>query len=65
MQVSLGHCVLFPCFRSEKNLKSNEGGGGGHLRKQNIEPIFGKVSEGDEIKKEIDIFLEKVLRATK
>ena len=40
-------------------------GGGEHLRKQNIESIFGKVSEGDEIKKKIDIFLEKVLRATK
>ena len=33
--------------------------------KKNIEPIFGKVNEGDEIKKTLDIFLEKLMRATK
>ena len=33
--------------------------------KKNIEPIFGKVIEGDEIKKTLDIFLEKLLEATR
>ena len=28
-----------------------------HLRKKNIEPIFGNVNEGVEIKKKLDIFL--------
>ena len=28
-----------------------------HLRKKNIEPIFGNVNEGVEIKKTLDIFL--------
>ena len=36
-----------------------------HLRKKNIEPIFGKVNEGDQIKKTLDLFLEKLMRATK
>ena len=36
-----------------------------HLRKKNIEPIFGEVNEGDEIKKTLDIFLEKLMKATK
>ena len=35
------------------------------FRKYNIEPIFGKVNEGDEIKETLDIFLEKLMRATK
>ena len=34
-----------------------------HLRKKNIELIFG--NEGDEIKKTFDKFLEKLLRASK
>ena len=33
--------------------------------KKNIEPIFGKVIEGDQIKKTFHKFLEKVMRATK
>ena len=33
--------------------------------KKNIEPIFKKVNEGDEIKKTLDIFLEKLMRTTK
>ena len=42
-----------------------EGGKKKHLRKNNIEPIFGKVNEGDQIKKTLDKFLEKLVRATK
>ena len=42
-----------------------EGGKKKHLRKKNVEPIFGKVNEGDEIKKTLDRFLEKLMRATK
>ena len=39
-----GHWFLFICFRSEKiqNLM-REGGKKKHLRKKNIQPIFGKV----------------------
>ena len=40
-----------------------EGGKKKHLRKKNIEPIFEKVNEGDQIKKTLDTFLEKVMRA--
>ena len=36
-----------------------------HLRKKNIEPFFEKVNEGDKIKKTLDIFPEKLMRATK
>ena len=61
----LGHCVLFICFRSEKNQNLiREGGKKKHLRK-NIEPIFGKVNEGAQIKETFDKFLEKLMRATK
>ena len=35
------------------------------FQKKNIEPIFEKVNEGDEIKKTLDIFLKKLMRATK
>ena len=35
----------------QKNARMREGGKKKHLRKKNIEPIFGKVNEGDEIKK--------------
>ena len=42
-----------------------QGGKKKHLRKKNIQPIFGKVNEGDQIKKTLDKFLEKVMRATK
>ena len=35
-------------------------GGKKHLRKKNIEPIFGKVNEGDEIKKNIGHISGKV-----
>ena len=35
------------------------------FEKKNIEPIFGNVSEGAEIKKTFDKFLEKLMRATK
>ena len=35
------------------------------FKKKNIEPIFEKGNEGDEIKKTLDKFLEKLLRATK
>ena len=40
-------------------------GGGGNIKKKNIPPIFGKVNEGDHIKKTVDTFLEKLMRATK
>ena len=54
----------FSSFRSEKNTKSNEGGRKKTFTKKNIEPIFGKVNEGDEIKnKTFDKFLEKLMRA--
>ena len=36
-----------------------------HLRKKDIEPISWKVNEGDEIKKTLDKFLEKLMRTTK
>ena len=39
--------------------------GGKKTLKKNIGPIFGKVNEGDEIKKTLDIFLGKLMRATK
>ena len=42
-----------------------EGGKKKHLSKKNIEPIFEKVNEGDQIKKKLDIFLEKLMRGTK
>ena len=42
-----------------------EGGEKEHLRRKNIEPIFGKVNEGDQIKKTLDTFLGKLVRATK
>ena len=34
-------------------------GGKKTFRKKNIQPIFWKVSEGDQIKKTLDKFLEK------
>ena len=40
-------------------------GGKKKLRTKNIKSIFGKVNEGDEIKKTSDKFLEKLMRATK
>ena len=40
-------------------------GGKKTFKKKNIELIFGKVNEGDEIKKTLDIFLKKLMRATK
>ena len=36
-----------------------------HLRIKNIEPIFGKVNEGAQIKKTFYKFLEKLVRVTK
>ena len=36
-----------------------EGGKKKHLRKKNIKPIFGKVNEGNEIKKHL-IYLTKI-----
>ena len=38
--------------------------GGKKIKKKNIEPIFEKVNEGDQIKKTLDKFLEKLMRAT-
>ena len=32
------------------------------FKKKNIEPIIGNVYEGDEIKKTLDYFLEKLMR---
>ena len=42
-----------------------EGGNNKHLKKKNIEQILGKVNEGDQIKKTLVIFLEKLMSATK
>ena len=61
----LGHYVFFLCFRSEKILNLMREGEKKTFKKKNIEPIFGKVNEGDQIKKTLDIFLEKLMRATK
>ena len=36
-----------------------------HLSKKYIEPIFGKVIEGAQIKKIFDKFLVKLIRVTK
>ena len=42
------------------------GGKKKHLGKTNIKPIFGRVNEGDQIKKKTLVtFLEKLMRATK
>ena len=50
----LGHYVLCLCLRSEKNPKSNEGGRKTkHLRKKHLR------------KKKLNLYLEKLLRATK
>ena len=35
------------------------------FKKKNIEPIFRKINEGDEIKKTLAKFLKKLMRATK
>ena len=40
-------------------------GGKKTFKKENIEPIFGKVNEGDQIKNIFDIFQKKLIRATK
>ena len=42
-----------------------EGGKKKHLGKTNIEPILGKVNEGDKIKKTLEKIPEKLMRATK
>ena len=42
-----------------------EGGKKKHLGENNIEPIFGKVNEGDQIKKTLDKFLGKLVRGDK
>ena len=36
-----------------------------HLRKKYIESLFGKVNEGEQMKKTMDTFLQKLMRATK
>ena len=57
---------LISLFRSEKIQSLMRGDGKKkHLRKKNIETIFGKVNEGDEIEKTSVKFLEKLIRATK
>ena len=40
-------------------------GGKKTFKKKNNKPIFEKVNEGDQIKKTLDKFLEKVIRVTK
>ena len=42
-----------------------EGDKNKHLRKKNIQPIFGKVNEGNQKKKTLDKFLKKLMRAIK
>ena len=42
-----------------------EGGEKKQLGKKNIEPIFGKVNKGAQIKKTFDKFLEKLVRVMK
>ena len=61
----LGHCVLFLCFRSEKNQNLMMEGSKKTFTKKIIEPISGKVIEGAQIKKAFDKFLEKLMRMTK
>ena len=36
-----------------------------HLGKKNIPSIFEKVNEGEQIKKTLDKFLEKIMSATR
>ena len=62
---TLGHCVLFLCFRSEKIHILMREGGEKTFKKKNIGPIFKKVNQGAQIKKTFDNFLEKLMRATK
>ena len=58
--------VFYLFVLHQKNPKYNEEGGKKkHLRKKHIQPFFGKVNEGDQIKKTFDKFLEKIMRATK
>ena len=40
-------------------------GGKKKIRKKNIPPIFGKINKGEQIKKSLDKFLEKLMKATK
>ena len=56
-------CFNFPVLDQKKSNK--RGWEKKTFEKKNMNPIFGKVNEGDEIKKTLDIFLEKLLRATK
>ena len=42
-----------------------EGGKRKTFEKKKIEPIFGKGNEDDQIKETLDIFLKKLMRATK
>ena len=56
--------IFFTNPKSQHPMREN--GKKTHLRqKKNIEPIFGNVNEGDEIKKTLGKFLEKLMRATK
>ena len=52
--------MLNLCFRSEKIQSLIREGEKKHLRKKNIEPIFGKVNEGDQIEKNIGQISGKV-----
>ena len=61
----LGHCVLFLCFRSEKNQNLMMEGSKKTFSKKILEPIFGKGNEGAQIKKTFDKLLEKLRRVTK
>ena len=49
--ILLGHYVYFPFFRSEKIQNLMRKDAKKTFEKNPIKPIFGKVNEGDEIKK--------------
>ena len=42
-------------------IKSNEGDWNKHLSKNLSDPIFRKINEGDQIKKTLDKFIEKLM----
>ena len=60
----LGYCVLFPCFRSEKNQNLMREGEK-NIKDKNQLSLFLEKLMMYQIKKTFDKFLEKLMRAMK
>ena len=56
-------CLIY-LFKIRKIQNLMREGGKNTFKKKNIQPIFGKVNMSDKIKKTLDKFLEKLMRAT-